>query len=371
MRIKREGIKIKRIFISLILLVCFLIVVLISEWLIFASLPLTVNSPGISYNLKSKTSLRELANDLNKKGILKNPFFFVIFAKGNSHQLKAGIYLIKRGTTARQFLQQVTSGTGLLYHSFTIIPGSTFQQIRSILHLNQNIQHTIEQMTDSEIMKNIGAKTTSAEGLFFPETYYYMEGTSDLKLLNRAYQQIQIKLKQAWESRAEGLPFKNAYQAIIAASLVEKEAHLSLERPLIAGVLVNRLKNGMLLQFDPTILYGVHKGATDFDFHKIIRKQDLRLDTPYNTYLHKGLPPTPIAMPSIDSLNAVLHPIAHTYFYFVATGSGGHQFSATLAEHHLAVIMQRYRELGFFNVTWIKNYLLNYLSQENTSCQEN
>jgi UPF0755 protein len=182
------------------------------------------------------------------------------------------------------------------------------------------------------------------EGEFYPETYYYTRGVADLVILKHAYDLMQSRLNQAWESRLPGLPYQDAYQALIAASLIEKEAHLNQERPIIAGVLINRLRKNMLLQIDPTVIYGMG----DRYLGKIYRR-DLLDDTIYNTYVHKGLPPTPIAMPSQASIDAAIHPAAHDYYYFVAKGDGSHQFSKSLPEHHRAVQSTKGQQTGYYN----------------------
>lgn len=181
-------------------------------------------------------------------------------------------------------------------------------------------------------MSRISSSDVDPEGEFFPETYYYTKDVSDLVILKRAYDLMQSRLSEAWQMRAADLPYQNAYEALIAASLIEKEAYFASERPLIAGVLVNRLKKNMLIQFDPTVIYGL-----GLRYDGTIHKKDLLENTPYNTYVRKGLPPTPIAMPSMASIEAALHPDNTDYLYFVARKDKSHQFSKTLPEHHAAV----------------------------------
>jgi len=358
----------RRIILNSILLGFLAGFIFLGAWISFLLTPLVTEPAGIRYQLRPGTSLKTLSANLQDQGLVRHPVFFnlLVRLRGSTHELKAGIYLIPRGTTPSRLLTQLTSGTGLLYHVFTIIPGWSFQQLRSALAHEEHLQQTLQAANDADIMKLLGAPTLSPEGEFYPDTYYYIEGTSDQKLLSRAFKRMQMKLQEAWLKRDPSLKL-NAYEALTAASLVEKESHLSSERPVIAGVIFNRLEKKMPLQCDPTVVFGVyqweqtHKGAT-LGFNGVIRKQDLQLKSAYNTYLRKGLPPTPIAMPSLDSINAVLHPVQHRYIYFVATGSGGHQFSATLAEHHLAVMMLRFHEQGFFNYFKIRSYLLERLS---------
>ncbi len=364
-----------RRFILKIILVCSLLgFIFLGVWVNFILTPLVTESAGVRYQLRPGTSLKTLSMNLYDQGLLRYPILFNLLARlhGSTHELKAGIYLLPRGTTPGRLLDQFTSGSGLLYHVFTIIPGWSFQQLRAAMAQEGHLQLTLQAVSDSEVMKQLGAPQLSPEGEFFPDTYYFIEGTSDLKLLNRAFKRMQMKLQEAWLKRDTNLALTNPYDVLIAASLVEKESHLSSERPVIAGVLINRLQKKMPLQCDPTVVYGVnqwqqtHPGLK-LGFSGAIRKQDLQMNTPYNTYLHKGLPLTPIAMPSLDAINAVLHPVQHRYLYFVATGSGGHQFSTTLEEHHLAVMMLHFHERGFFNYLLIRAYILQQLSFQSLS----
>lgn len=312
---------------------------------------------GYTYNLPLGMGKQSLIADLNQKNLLPSKWLFETYVLMHPHaELKAGEYLFPPGSTPHSIWQQITTGHGLHYRSFILIPGWTFQQLRNELNNIPYLRHTTFTLTEAEIMQRVGApEGMAAEGNFCPETYFYSAGSSDLVILKRAYQLMQEKLHAFWPERETNLPYNDAYQALIAASLVEKEAHLASERPIIAGVLINRLNQNMLLQFDPTVIYGM--GAS---YAGKIYKSDLLADTPYNTYVHKGLPPTPIAMPSESSLTAVLHPAHHDYFYFVAKGDGGHRFSKTLEEHHQAVTL--YRPPLFFNNAIIERYAKPYLS---------
>jgi UPF0755 protein len=187
--------------------------------------------------------------------------------------------------------------------------------------------------TDAQILKEIGANETQAEGLFFPDTYYFAPNTSDREILKRAYLTMQGKINKAWTEKSEGLPYQTPYQALIMASIVEKETGKASERPQIAGVFINRLKVGMRLQTDPTVIYGL---GERFDGN--LRKKDLLTDTAYNTYTRDGLPPTPIAMPGLGAIHAALHPAPTKALYFVGKGDGSHAFSASLSEHNNAVV---------------------------------
>lgn len=197
---------------------------------------------------------------------------------------------------------------------------------------NDAIRHLSVSYTDQQILKSIGAEETHPEGLFFPDTYYFSNGMSDLEILKRAYHAMRTKLNEAWTQREPGLPYKSPYEALIMASIIEKETGRAEERKIIAGVFVNRLRIGMRLQTDPTVIYGM---GERFDGN--IRRKDLQEDTAYNTYTRSGLPPTPIAMPGMASIEAALHPAKTQALYFVGKGDGSHVFSNTLAEHNRAV----------------------------------
>jgi len=214
----------------------------------------------------------------------------------------------------------------------SVIEGWTFKQFRDALNANPDISHDTATLTDAEILQRIGAAETHPEGLFFPDTYYFSGGSSDLLIFKRAYQTMQKHLQQAWLARAPDLPLQNPYQALILASIVEKETGTPSDRSMIAGVFVNRLRKGMLLQTDPTVIYGM---GEKFDGN--LRKRDLLKDTAYNTYTRRGLTPTPIALPGVAALQAAMHPAQTDALYFVSRGDGSSQFSSTLTAHNRAV----------------------------------
>jgi UPF0755 protein len=333
----------------------FILIVLLAAWLQFLYTPLVTDIQGYKYNVPHGASFRSVIDDLYAKHIIHNRFFFhlLIRFRQDQQELKAGQYLIPNGTTPSQLLNQMATGSGIVYHAFTIVPGWNFKQLSTALNQEPSLNHKLLTLTDDQLMARLGYPNVSPEGQFMPETYFFVEGSSDTAVLKRALKAMQAKLQFEWEHRAGDLPLKNIYEVLIAASLVEKEAYLSLEKPVIAGVLMNRLRQGMLLQFDPTVIYGL-----GVRFNGVIHKEDLLHDTPYNTYIHKGLPPTPIAMPSMDAIKAVTHPDHNDYIYFVATNKGGaHQFSKTLQEHHAAVEAAEKVSPGFFNGELIQNYL--------------
>jgi UPF0755 protein len=245
--------------------------------------------------------------------------------------IKAGNYELRRGMTVYDLFLMITEGS-TVQRSITFIEGWSFRQMREALNQHEDIRHLSMPMTDAEIMQHIGAPQSNPEGLFFPDSYFFERGMSDLDILKRAYHTMQRKLERAWEGRAAELPYRTPYEALIMASLIEKETGRSSERPMISRVFLNRLRLGMRLQTDPTVIYGL---GESFDGN--LRKRDLLADTPYNTYTRHGLPPTPIAMPGMAAIEAALHPANGSALYFVGKGDGSHVFSPTLSEHNRAV----------------------------------
>ncbi|MET0050213.1 MAG: endolytic transglycosylase MltG [Candidatus Thiodiazotropha sp.] len=299
----------------------------------FIGTPLTLPDEGVDYVLAPGTSVRALAEDLSQKGILQKPILFEILVRwsGQASGLKAGEYHVPKGTTPPELMQIFTS-TKVVQHALTLIEGWTFKQMMQSIRENPVLQHTLNEGDPASIMQQLGLQETHPEGLFYPDTYHFPKGTSDRDYLLRAYQRMQEVLQRAWAGREEGLPLETPYEALILASIVERETGLPEERGKIAGVFVRRLQKGMLLQTDPTVIYGMGDA-----YNGNIRKRDLRQDTPYNTYVRKGLPPTPIAMPSGAAIQAVMHPEKGNALFFVATGDGGHVFSDTLDAHNKAV----------------------------------
>lgn len=299
----------------------------------YAWRPLTPPGLPFDFALNQGSSLTTVAHQFEKSGLLDNPRLFVIFARllGRSGQIKAGIYQIDHAVSVMELLDMITRGN-VSKSQITIIEGWDFRQLRSALNASTNIRHDTQGLSDSEIMQRIGAFEANPEGLFFPDTYFIAAGSSDMELLKLSYRLMQQRLQQAWLARSPGLPLASPYQALILASIVEKETGASKDRAMIAGVFVNRLRKNMLLQTDPSVIYGL---GEKFDGN--LRKRDLTSDTPYNTYTRAGLPPTPIAMPGRDSLNAALHPAVTDALYFVARGDGSSHFSSTLAAHNRAV----------------------------------
>jgi len=287
------------------------------------------------YNFPPGTSVAVLARDLEKKNIITNRVYFSIWARvtGSARLLKAGEYQLNQDMTVLALFGQMQKGKVRLY-SLTLVEGITFKQMMQQVRSSPYLKHNLKGLNAQQIMQAIGYAGEHPEGRFFPDTYRFHKDMSDVNLLRQAYQQQKRRLEKSWESRDINLPLNSAYEALTLASIVEKESANVEERKQIAGVFINRLRKGMRLQTDPTVIYGMgdsYKGD--------IRFRDLRKDTPYNTYTRKGLPPTPIAMPGQGALDAVSHPDSTEYIYFVAMSdrSGRHIFSRTLKEHEHAV----------------------------------
>jgi UPF0755 protein len=310
-----------------------LIAVLVFQLLRFQHGAIPMGSQPAVFLIRSGSNIKSIAQDLALQKIIDDPWLFILLAKvkGLETRVRAGEYRIDPGISADELLQKFAEGNAVQY-SFTIIEGWSFRQMLAALADNQIIEHKLTGKSDDEIMQLLGLPNQHPEGMFFPDTYRFPKGTSDVGFLKRAYQVMQKHLQREWENRAVELPFKSSYEALILASIVEKETGAEFERPLIAGVFIERLKRNMRLQTDPTIIYGLGE-----QFDGDIRFRDLKKDTPYNTYLHAGLTPTPIALPGLDAIHAALHPAPTEALYFVSRGDGTHQFSATLEEHNAAV----------------------------------
>ncbi|MBL8248395.1 MAG: endolytic transglycosylase MltG [Candidatus Competibacter sp.] len=300
----------------------------------FLDTPLGVPAGGLTLEIKPGMGIADLTRELRRQpGLLRSAWYLQTYARlsGLASRLKVGEYAIAPGITPRSLIDQLVAGR-VLQHALTVVEGWTFQQLRHALAAHPKIAQTLREAGDAEIMARLGRPGEHPEGRFFPDTYHFPAGATDVAFLKRALAAMDQRLAEAWGDRSPNLPLHDAYQALILASIVEKETALAAERAEIAGVLVRRLRNGMLLQTDPTVIYGL--GAA---FDGNLRKQDLVADTPYNTYTRKGLPPTPIALPGAAALAAAVHPAPGDALYFVANGKGGHVFSRTLDQHNQAV----------------------------------
>ncbi len=299
----------------------------------YAMRPLPLPALPFEFSIKEGTTLKAAARQMQQEGALPYDWQLVWLARalGKSTQIKAGNYALESAPTMLGLLDILTKGQ-VSQGEVSVIEGWTFNQFRAALNGNPAIRHDSAALSEAEILQRIGATENRAEGLFFPDTYYFASGVSDLVLLKRAYQTMQTHLQESWQARTPGLPLETPYQALILASIVEKETGQAADRDKIAAVFINRLRKGMMLQTDPSVIYGL---GDKFDGN--LRKRDLKTDTPYNTYTRAGLTPTPIALPGLAALQATLHPAPINALYFVARGDGSSEFSANLTQHNRAV----------------------------------
>ncbi|UGQ48618.1 endolytic transglycosylase MltG [Massilia endophytica] len=295
--------------------------------------PITLDAPAIPFTINKGSGAHAAGQQIADAGVPIRPLLFNMLARatGKSAKLKAGSYELKPGTTPLRLIDQLVRGE-FAQESLTIIEGWTFRQMRQAIAAHTGLRHDTVQLSDKELMERVSPGFTEPEGLFFPDTYLFAKGSSELDIYRKAHAAMLQHLKEAWDNRDPKLPYANPYQALTMASIVEKETGQKSERAMIASVFVNRLKLGMMLQTDPTVIYGL---GPKFDGN--IRKKDLETDTPYNTYTRAGLPPTPIALPGRQSLAAALAPAKSDALYFVSRGNGTSHFSANLADHNKAV----------------------------------
>jgi UPF0755 protein len=301
----------------------------------FMDTPVNVPPEGATFDIAPGSSFTTVAADLVAQGIIENDFWYRLHARqsGKAGGIHAGEYILEQGATPRSMLEQFLRGSVRLY-SFTIIEGWNHRDLLQALHANEAI---VPSMTDEDwpaFLESLGATVTHPEGLFLPETYRIPRNTTDKQLLTQAYELMQTVLAEEWQARGDAAPVDSPYEALVLASIVEKETARADERPRIAGVFARRLQKRMRLQTDPTVIYGIGAG-----FDGNLTRKHLRTDTPYNTYTRRGLPPTPIAMPGRAAIHAVLHPEEGEELFFVATGlgDGSHKFSVSKEEHDAAV----------------------------------
>lgn len=292
--------------------------------------PLTLPSETVDILVPQGTTPVGVAQIINQSGIKIEPTAFVLLARLSEldKKLKAGGYRVTRGDSIWDLIRRMAAGE-VTQRQITLVEGWTLRQIRQALRQHPDLKQTAAALTDAQLMEKVGIQSKYAEGLFFPDTYVFPIGTSDIDILQKSYAAQQKLLDTLWQARQPGLPLKNPYEALILASIVEKETGLSADRGKVAGVFINRLRAGMPLQTDPTVIYGMGDA-----YQGKIRKKDLQTDTPWNTYTRNGLPPSPIASAGKASLEAALNPDKHNYFYFVARGDGSSAFATNLADHN-------------------------------------
>ncbi len=304
-------------------------------WWVMA--PLNLGSPVIELSIEPGTPVKQIAQEVVRSGVdLPAYGIYLIFRlSGQSKQIRAGSYELSRGDSGWDLLEKLIRGQENL-RALTLVEGWNMRQFRALLDKADGLRHESSQMSDQEIMQMLGHPELAAEGRFYPDTYTYGKGTSDRNILKRAFHAMDRHLAIAWGEHPKGSVLKSADEALILASIVEKETGAASDRPMISSVFNNRLQLGMPLQTDPTVIYGL---GPNFDGN--LRRADLRSNHPWNTYIHTGLPPTPIAMPGKAALLAAVHPAQSEALYFVAKGDGRSQFSNTLEEHNAAV--QKYQ----------------------------
>ena len=301
----------------------------------FLDTPLNIKGDAVVYEIRSGMPFARVSRELAELGVVGRPDWFRWYARlnGQAQNVRAGEYHIEAGTTPRTLLDKFVAGDVRLY-SFTIVEGWSFRELLNALAQSEVLQKTLDSEALPAFLETLGTDATHPEGLFLPETYHFPKNSTDADVLRRAYALMQETLQSEWKNRETDLPFDEAYDALILASIIEKETAKESERAQISGVFVRRLNSRMRLQTDPTVIYGI---GDAFDGN--LTRAHLTTDTPYNTYTRHGLPPTPIAMPGRAAIVAALHPQEGTSLYFVATGlgDGGHEFSDTKSEHDAAV----------------------------------
>jgi len=299
----------------------------------FADRPLPLDASPLEFTIPPGSSATSAARLIASAGVRMQPWQFALLARvlGKEASLKAGIFEVEEGITARGLLDKLVRGE-VAQSEILFVEGWTFRQMRAALDVHPHVRHDTAGAPDAEIMQRIGAAGEGPEGRFFPDTYRFARGASDLEILRAAHRAMRQRLETAWAARTENLPLASPDEALILASIVERETGRPEDRATIAAVFVNRLRAGIRLQADPTVIYGL---GEKFDGN--LRKRDLEEDGPYNTYTRAGLPPTPIAMPGQAALDATLNPAPSDALYFVARGDGSSEFSRTLQEHNRAV----------------------------------
>lgn len=316
------------------LVFCFLLLAVVAGafwW--WANQPLALRVSPLDFRVAPGSSFRSAIGQMQAAGVDVQSLPMALLARIGKAEtaIKAGSYSVNRGVTPLQLLAKLTKGE-VTQGELTLVEGWTFRQWRARMDRHPDLRHETTGLPETEIAARLGLAGTRIDGWLFPDTYLFDKQSSDLELLARAQRAMQRRLEAEWALRADGLPYKTSQEALTMASIVEKETGQGSDRALIAAVFVNRLRKGMLLQTDPTVIYGL---GDSFDGN--LRKRDLQADTPYNTYTRSGLPPTPIAMPGLASLQAALHPAASDALYFVARGDGSSEFSRTLDDHNRAV----------------------------------
>lgn len=331
---------IRALFFSILLAACAAGLYAWHDYQNYLETPVSLEASGRTFVIERGWSARRVSAELHRGGVIDKPYWFDVYARlsKKASGIKSGEYVLKPELTVPQLFDIFLKGQTVQY-SHSIIEGSNWKEAIARVASSSELTHTLgdlSQLSASSLMELLGWPDLHPEGQFFADTYAFPRGTTDIQYLQRAKRVMDDVLAEEWENRVDNLPLETSYEALILASIVEKETAVAAERPLIAGVFLSRINKGMRLQTDPTVIYGI---GDDFDGD--IRRKDLTTDTPYNTYTRAGLPPTPIAMVGREAIHAVLNPESTTSLYFVSRGDGTHQFSDTLEQHNAAV--QKYQ----------------------------
>ena len=323
----------KRLFLLTVVLAAAAAAAAVAGRYMYRHSPLDMAAAQLRVRVDRGMSVAAIGQAMERAGVGVSGWQFRLAARirGDAKSIKAGVYELTAPITLAALLDKLVRGDVLLAE-LALIEGWTFRQMRARIASHPELMHDSVGLSDEEVLRRIGATETHPEGLFFPSTYRFSPGSSDLEIYREAYRTLKTTLETAWQARKPGLPLADPYQALVLASIVEKETGRDAERARIAAVFVNRLRLGMLLQSDPTTIYGL---GDRFDGN--LRKRDLQTDTPYNTYTRPGLPPTPIALPGRAAIQAALQPASITALYFVARGDGSSEFSDDLGAHNRAV----------------------------------
>ena len=319
---------------GLLALLLVVVTVALCGWYYISTVSKPLDFGDELFVVKKGDTLSSIAQRLTDTGVIDEPYTLKIMGRLNSRgsSIKAGEYRFPESITMEEFLGWLVSGKGQVGNRITILEGWTFRQMREAINKADKISNITRDWSDQRIMEEMGHPELHPEGQFFPDTYQFLRGESDINIYRTAFNLMQQKLDKLWSERSDDLQLDSRYEALIMASIIEKESQYKEEIREIAGVFSNRLEKGMRLQTDPTVIYGL---GDEFDGN--ITRAHLRADGPYNTYTRAGLPPTPISLPGYDSLYAAVNPVDTSSLYFVSMGNGKHKFSATLKEHNAAV----------------------------------
>jgi UPF0755 protein len=326
------NISVRKLIAAVIVLLVILLLTITFLYRSVFSQSASINEPVI-FEIMPGSSLSAVADDLQQLEYIESAFTFKLLARWRGVQgaIRAGEYEISVGQSAAELLDKIVSGETIQYR-VTLVEGWTFKQALEAIWSTENISTQLKDKSPQEISRLMNLDRENPEGLLFPDTYFFTKGETDLDLLARANRRLEQVLNNSWESRLGALPFESPYEALILASIVEKESAVNSERGHVSGVFVRRLESGMRLQSDPTVIYGMGDR-----YQGNITRSDLQEETDYNTYRISALPPTPIALAGLDSINATLNPLSSDYLYFVSRGDGSHQFSSNLEQHNQAV----------------------------------